>query len=129
METELERVEGQYAADRDDELAVDHEPLRRHLPHRLDYLGEVTPQRPARLGHERHLVPVAEGEAAEAVPFGLELPAFALRQRVDQLRLHRRKSGLDGESGESGHGRKTTAHPASSTRLERNTVRRRNGLR
>jgi hypothetical protein len=40
---------------------------------------------------ERDLVAVAEDEAAEAVPFGLELPAFARpAATIDQLRLHRR---------------------------------------
>ena len=46
---------------------------------RADDLGEIAAERPARLGLQLDVRAVAEDQAAEAVPFGLELPALARR--------------------------------------------------
>src|SRR3954471_3673167 len=91
------------AADRDDQLAVEHETVGAHRQHRLDQLREIAGERAAGLGLEVDLAAVAEDEAAKAIPFGLILPAFAARQSIDRLRLHRRQPGLHGDAIESVH--------------------------
>ena len=57
----------------------------------VDDLGEIAPERLARLGLQLDLVAVAEGEAAEAVPLGLVLPAVALGQLGGEQGFHRRR--------------------------------------
>ena len=80
------------------------EAVRRQRRDQRLHLRKIAAERPPGLGLERDLVAVAEDEAAEAVPFGLELPALAVGQRLDQLRLHRRQRERTGQAVESGHG-------------------------
>ena len=57
----------------------------------VDDLREVASERLAGLGAQLDLVAGPEGEAAEAVPLRLELPAGLVGERVGGLRLHRRR--------------------------------------
>src|SRR6185369_8530074 len=94
MQPQLQGVERQYVAERDDQLAVEQEaPLLRPAKH-LDDLGKIARERFPRLGRERDLIPVAARKAAEAIPLGLILPAFALRQLGREQCLHRCRDGL-----------------------------------
>ena len=102
VQAHLQGVEGQRVAVRDRELAVEHEAVgRKRAQHRRD-LGEVARQRLAGFRPEIDLVAGPEGEAAEAVPFRLELPAGLARQIVDELRLHRRRADRNRQRGEAG---------------------------
>ena len=112
VQPQLQRLERQHAADRDDQLAVEHEPVAGSAAMRRDDLREIAPERPPRLGLQLHVLAVAEDEAAKAVPFGLELPALALGQRLDQLRLHRRQGRRRLQVAKSGP--KASPNPSSS---------------
>ena len=57
-------------------------------------LGEIAAERLARLGPSSTVVAVAEGEAAEAVPFRLVLPALASGQRSTSFASIGAKSGF-----------------------------------
>ena len=130
MQAHLQGVEGQRVAVRDRELAVDHEAVgRKRAQYRRD-LGEVARQRLAGFRPEIDLVAGPEGEAAEAVPFRLELPAGLARQIVDELRLHRRRADRDRQRGEAGGlpGASTccfgiATHPPETTTPKGRTVR------
>ncbi len=90
-----ERVERQGAVDGHDDLPVDHATVRQGHPQRLEELGEVAGQRLAAAGLEHHLVPVAEDDAAVAVPLRLEQPAGARGQPLRVPREHRLEPELD----------------------------------
>ena len=68
----LEHLELQPVADRHEQLAVEHAPLGQLPLDRLDQLGEVARQRLGVAAGQLHLVAVAEDDAAEPVPLGLE---------------------------------------------------------
>jgi len=73
-------------------LPIEQElPLPGSLEH-LRHLWEVARKGLARLRGQRDLAAVAAREAAEAVPLGFELPAFALRQLGGEQGFHRRGS-------------------------------------
>ena len=84
-----EVVERQPAVHRDDDLAVEHESAGAEAGEHLLHVGEITRERLARLGLEPDGIAVAEGEAAEAVPFRLEEPVRTSGELVGRLRLHR----------------------------------------
>ena len=94
MKPHLQRSERQRLALGQDQLAVEHEPLLLQRAQRLDDLGEIAPERLARLRSQLDGLAIAEGEAAEAVPLGLELPALPVGNRIGQPRFHRR--GFEG---------------------------------
>ena len=102
VQAHLQSVERQSVADRDGQLAVDHELPLRQLPQRLHHVREIARQRLARLGPELDLLPRPERQAAKAVPFRLEMPAGLVRKTVDEPRFHRRRPGRDRQTGETG---------------------------
>ena len=79
--------------ERHEELAVEHAALGQLLPDRRDDLGEVAGQRLGVAAGQLDLVAVAEDDAAEAVPLGLEAQAAVelgrVRDPLDRLRQHR----------------------------------------
>ena len=93
MEPQLERVERQDVADRNDQLAVEQEALLRYAVEHLDHFRKIARQRLSRLRGQRHLRPVASREAAEAVPLGLKLPALRLRAVRRRARLPSGQAG------------------------------------
>ena len=77
----LERVEVLHALGvADDDLPVEHVPARHELE-----LGEVAAQRAPRARLQGDVVPVHEGERAEAVVLGLVAPPLTLRKRRARL--------------------------------------------
>ena len=88
MQAHLQGLEGKAPAGFDQQLAVEGEHLGANPAQRLDDLREVAPERLARLGLEPHPGALAQGDAAEAVPLGLEPPSVALRQRGLRPGLH-----------------------------------------
>ncbi len=101
MQPHLQRIERQGLAEGDRKLAVEHELFVRQPGQHGDDLGEIAPQRLARLGAQIHLVAGAEGEAAKPVPLRLELPVRLARQLIDELRLHRLGVERDGQVGKA----------------------------
>ena len=94
----------------DEELAVEHAPLGQLLLDRRDDLGEVAGQRLGVAAGQLDLVAVAEHDAAEAVPLGLEAQAAVLgrvRDPLDRLRQHR----LHGRHHGQVHGRTLAERP------------------
>src|SRR5439155_16756148 len=79
VKPELERFERQAPALDNDQLAVEREPVLRKGEENHCDIREIAGERPSRLGPERDVAAVANGDAAEAVPLGLILPASALR--------------------------------------------------
>jgi hypothetical protein len=90
MQAKLERLEGQAVAHRDDQLAIEHEAVRLRVRQHRHHLRKVAAERLARLGDEPDVVALPHGDAAEPVPFRLELPPAAVGQSVHQLCFHRR---------------------------------------
>ena len=95
----LQPLELEPVTDGHEDLAVEHAPLGQGRLHRLDDLGEVAGQRLGVAAGELDLVAVAEHDAAEAVPLGLEHQPAVLRRVGDALdglgehRLDRRHHG------------------------------------
>ena len=71
MLAQLQRVEVETAFVRDDELAVEHDPIGQLFEQRLAQLGEVAQQRLLVARLEIEVVAVAEHDATEAVPLRL----------------------------------------------------------
>ena len=88
MDALLQRIKGKRARERHHQLAVEHEPLCRQMRQRVGDLGEVSPQRLARLRLQRDLAAVAKRQTAEAVPLGLVLPLRAAGDVGDCPHLH-----------------------------------------
>ncbi len=53
------------------------------------HFGKIPTQRLAGFGEQRHRIATPHGDAAKPIPFGLELPAVALRQLLDAPGFHR----------------------------------------
>jgi hypothetical protein len=83
-------VEGEAPVHRHHDLAVEHEGARGERAQMLDHLREVAGERLPALGLQLDPLSIAEGQAAEAVPLGLVLPARAGWYLLDEPRLHRR---------------------------------------
>ena len=81
----LEHLELQPVTDRHEHLAVEHAPLGQLPLDRLDQLGEVARQRLGVAAGQLHLVAVAEDDAAEPVPLGLEDQPVVLGRIGDAL--------------------------------------------
>src|SRR5205085_12149344 len=77
-------------ANRNGKLAVEHEAFDRRFAKRRRHVGKIARQRLSRFRSQFDRLAIAECEAAEAVPFGFELPTLAVRQIVNQPRFHRR---------------------------------------
>ena len=77
MQPQLQRGERQDVAHRQDQLAVEDETRLVERQESFGHLGEIARQRLARLAHQFDRIALAEGEAPESVPLGLELPALA----------------------------------------------------
>jgi hypothetical protein len=60
-------------------LAVNHQPPERRVAHGCHNFRKIARQRLAGFGLQHDRIARLEGEAAEAVPFGFELPAGLLR--------------------------------------------------
>ena len=93
MQAHLHRVEVERAVACDHDLAVERGVGRQQLAERAQ-LREVAQQRPLVARPERELVAVVLEHAAKAVPLRLVLPAVAVGQRADELRLHRREGDV-----------------------------------
>ena len=65
-----QRVEREAAVRRYREFAVEHEGACFERAERLDHFGKIAIERLSGFRLELHVRPVAEREAAEAVPFG-----------------------------------------------------------
>ena len=87
VQPHLHRIEVEHAVSGDHDLAVESGVGRQALAERAQ-LREVTKQRPAVPRPEGDLTAVVLEHAAKAVPLGLELPAVALGQLLDELSLH-----------------------------------------
>jgi hypothetical protein len=88
VQPKLQRLERQRVAGGDDQLAVQQELALLHLAEHLEDLGKVAAERLAGPGRERHRLAVAAREAAEAVPFGFELPTIPLGQLGGEQGFH-----------------------------------------
>ena len=88
MDALLQRLEVQAAVGGDDDLAVEHAPLRELRLERRHEFGEVARHRPLVAAAELDLVAVAEDDRAEAVP--LRLVRRSRRDVGHRLREHRR---------------------------------------
>src|SRR5689334_2593422 len=98
MEPHLERVEVEMPLVSNDEFAIDNETCRRQPLEPLDDLRKISAERLARFGAQIDLIAGLESEAAEAVPFGLVLPAAVLGREVgNELRLHRGSQDVEPE--------------------------------
>ena len=89
MQAKLQGVEGEDLADRNRQLAVEDESLGLQRAKRRDHLGKVTREALARAAQHLDLVAVANCEAAEAIPLGLELPPLVARQLGFLASFHR----------------------------------------
>src|SRR3954447_9835409 len=95
MEAKLELVEGESAADRDDEFAVDDKLLCFDLAERLNHIREVAGERLSRFGLQIDLIVLAKSDAAKPIPLRFVLPLSLGRDFIDRLRFHRRKRWFD----------------------------------
>ena len=89
MKPRLQRLEIKRLADGDDEFAVEQEIVGVDGRDGGRDFGEEAVERLAGFGEELDVATVLMGEAAKAIPFGLELPAIVFRQLADKLGLHR----------------------------------------
>src|SRR5918999_2288033 len=100
MDAQQERVEVEAPiGSGDDDLAVDDEPRRRvadRAQRRLE-LREVSVQGLEVTRLDVELLPVAEGDGSEAIPFRLVAPAIAIWNLRGRLGEHRLDGRLDGE--------------------------------
>src|SRR5579864_6242286 len=97
MDALLQRLEVQPQLAREDDLAVDHAPLRQRRPELLDHLREVAVQRLPVAAVDAQRLAVAEDDGAEAVPLGLVEPALAARDVDLQLGEHGTDRRRDGQ--------------------------------
>ena len=104
VEPHLHRVEVEDAVPSDHDLAVERGVGREQVAQRAE-LREVAKQRPLLPRPERELAAVVLEDPAKAVPLGLVLPAVALRQLGDELRLHRRERNVGARHGGQGYPR------------------------
>ena len=79
MDALQERLEVEAVRRGDDDLAVDDAPCGQLRADRVEELGEVAGEGALVAAAQLDLVAVAEDDAAEAVPFGLEDEALGLR--------------------------------------------------
>ena len=79
MQTQLQRLEGEAALDRDDDLAVEHELSGGKRRDRGRDIGEIAAEGLARFRAQFDGFAIPEGQAAEAVPFRFVPPMFAFR--------------------------------------------------
>ncbi len=86
-------VERKRLAARHHDLAVEQKLGGLQFKGGLDQFGKIAGQVFAGLGTELDLAVVAGKQAAEAIPFRLILPFFALRDGIDRARFHRGKLG------------------------------------
>src|SRR5215472_16185403 len=91
-------VERELSLDGDDQLAVQDEARRLNGPEVIHHLREVARQRLAGLRLQQDLVAVAEGDAAEAVPFRLVEPLASHRQLGHEFGFHRREGRPEGQA-------------------------------
>src|SRR2546430_11494732 len=91
MQAHLHRVEVELALTLDHDLAVERGVGWQEVSERTQ-LREIAEQRSSVAAPERQLTAVALEHSAESVPLRLVLPALAHRQRLDEERLHRRKT-------------------------------------
>ena len=103
MDPEQQRLELQPLWTGDDHLAVQDASFRQLLAERGRKLGKVAIQRLELAALRIDLVSVSKDERAEAVPFRLEEPAVAGRQRVGELGQHRLEGRFEGESHRADH--------------------------
>lgn len=88
MNTLQQGVEREPLARGDHDFAIDDEPRRPHRCGSRRDLGKIPRERLSGLRLELHTRTVAEGQAAKAVPLGLELPVGTPRQFLHGLRFH-----------------------------------------
>ena len=111
MQSQLQRLEGQRVAYRNDEFPVQQETLRVEVAEHVDHFGKVARQRFAGFGGKGDFILLTACEAAKAVPLGLIQPTLTLGQLSGEHGLHRRSNG-----GTLIHFLKTIACPLSSFR-------------
>ena len=100
MDALQQRVEGERAVVRHDDLAIEHEFLRLQRASGVDQFGKIARQRLAGFRLQLDLVAVAEDEAAKAVPFRLVLPIVATgMSSTDSASIGRETAGA-----RKGHG-------------------------
>src|SRR5256885_14251907 len=92
MQAVLHRVELELAVELDDDLSVEGG-VRRQKITELAQLREVAKQWPLVSTPERELAAIVLEYSAESIPLRLVLPARALRELLDEERLHRRGGG------------------------------------
>ena len=93
MEPRLHRVEVERTVSRDHDLAVQRRVRRQQVAERPQ-LREIAQERPFLPRPERQLAAGVLEHSPKAVPFRLVLPAVALGQLPDELRLHRREGNV-----------------------------------
>jgi hypothetical protein len=91
MQAHLQGIERETAIDRYDEFAIEHKVLARKRAKIVQHLGAEPRQGLARLGLDFHVPCSPECEAAETIPFRLELPPGLLGQLRNKKCLHRCK--------------------------------------
>ena len=97
VEAQLQRLEVERVAARDDDLAVEHAALGQLRLQRLEQLREVAVERLLVAALDEQLVAVAKDQRAEAVPLRLEDPAVAGGQLADALGEHRQDRRIAGQ--------------------------------
>ena len=107
MLAQLQRVEVEAALVRDDELAVEHDPVGELLEQRLAQLGEVAQQRLLVARLQIEVVAVAEHDAAEAVPLRLVRHLARRRHLAGELGEHRLERRAHGK----GHAGTVSSRP------------------
>ncbi len=109
MQAHLQRFEREMPIRDDHQFAVDDEAALFCLAQRRDDLREIPPQGLAGFRAQIDLVAIAEGQAAEPIPFRLELPSRAVGQFVGTARFHRRGGDRDAARRPHGQHRNTLA--------------------
>jgi len=89
MESKLKFIEQKRAADRNRQLAVEHEALRRELLEGFDDVGKVTRERLAGFRLQENFSAITKRDATEPVPLRLVLPLIADGDVVDGAGFHR----------------------------------------
>src|SRR2546423_3073083 len=97
METQLELVKRQSAADRNDQFTIEDKLPGLQRAQCPNDIGKITRERLTRFRLQKNVVSVAKGETTKTVPFRFILPAVAARDFIDRARLHRWQRGFDGQ--------------------------------
>ena len=97
MKPKLQRLEVEPVGPDDDDLAVEDAALGQLRLQHLDQFRVVPVERLGIAALDENLVAITEDERPEAVPFRLEEPVVALRQRRDALGQHRQDRRVGGE--------------------------------